>query len=671
VALLALAGSAAGQATLNVDALGAPGAYTTIQSALDASASGDTILVAPGLYLETIDFLGKDVAVIADGAGGPAAHVIDAQGDPSLPAGPAGEQYGGGPVVTFANGEGPGALLDGFTVTGGVGWTPGTSGLDTGGIRIWNASPTIRSCHVVGNLGGAGNYPNQLGTGGDGGTGGLSADGGSPTIEACEFRDNIGGPAKEDNGPCPGSYYGGAGAVRVSSGDTQIRDCLFQDNVGAPGAAGWTCHGHGGNVLPAHGPGALWVRGIADISGCVLSGNVGGADPSYTFGDPIAPGGVLVGEMIPVGGHVFHTFEARITDTQFLGNSGGALVAGYTCHQGGCLLSATLEDCVLAGNTGRTVHVLDENWAMLQLQNCVLIGNSGGEAIAGNWSTQVFGCVITEHDAAGQSLICMPDGFDEGCYGEGAVVTNSILWNNVPAYQEAWISASCVEGGYPGSGNIAADPLFVRAPSPGPDGIWGTADDDLGDLRLAPGSPCIDAGDNDLVPFGIHSDLDGNVRFFDDLATADTGVAGALGGPAITDMGAFERGAPPSGEWTGLGHALGESPYWWNWPKLGGSGALIGGTPTTLLLVDAAPGGQAFLVLGLAQVDAPFKQGVLVPSPDMILPLMVDATGSIAFTVPWPDGLPSGLEVVSQYWIQDATGPAGFSASNALRSTTP
>ena len=40
---------------------------------------------------------------------------------------------------------------------------------------------------------------------------------------------------------------------------------------------------------------------------------------------------------------------------------------------------------------------------------------------------------------------------------------------------------------------LDADPLFVRAPSPGPDLLWGTADDDYGDLRVAYGSPVIDA----------------------------------------------------------------------------------------------------------------------------------------------------------------------------------
>ena len=45
-------------------------------------------------------------------------------------------------------------------------------------------------------------------------------------------------------------------------------------------------------------------------------------------------------------------------------------------------------------------------------------------------------------------------------------------------------------------GNLDADPLFVREPTPGADGTWGAADDDYGDLRLRIASPAIDVGDN-------------------------------------------------------------------------------------------------------------------------------------------------------------------------------
>ncbi len=102
-------------------------------------------------------------------------------------------------------------------------------------------------------------------------------------------------------------------------------------------------------------------------------------------------------------------------------------------------------------------------------------------------------------------------------------------------------------------GNIAADPMFVQNPDPGPDGLWGTADDDPGDLPLLSGSPCIDAGDNDDVPRDtpdldgdsdteepLPLDLGGGPRFLDHPTSPDTGNPGVIG-PPIVDMGPYEN----------------------------------------------------------------------------------------------------------------------------------
>jgi hypothetical protein len=89
-----------------------------------------------------------------------------------------------------------------------------------------------------------------------------------------------------------------------------------------------------------------------------------------------------------------------------------------------------------------------------------------------------------------------------------------------------------IQAGWAGSGNINADPQFIRVPSRGADARWGTADDDYGDLRLQATSPCIDAGSNAYVPTGVTTDLAGQARFADVPGVRDPGV--------ITDMGAYE-----------------------------------------------------------------------------------------------------------------------------------
>ncbi len=74
---------------------------------------------------------------------------------------------------------------------------------------------------------------------------------------------------------------------------------------------------------------------------------------------------------------------------------------------------------------------------------------------------------------------------DEGITGGIVTLHNCIVWGNDDGQMlqlapvEATIRYSCVEGGFPGEGNIDTDPLFL------------TADD----YRLHPDSPCIDAGD--------------------------------------------------------------------------------------------------------------------------------------------------------------------------------
>ena len=93
-------GSAVAQTTIRV-----PADQPTIQGGIDAAAPGDTVLVAPGTYVERVDFLGKAITLTSEA--GPAATVIDGNA--------------GGVVVTFRSGEGPGAILKGFTVTNGGG----------------------------------------------------------------------------------------------------------------------------------------------------------------------------------------------------------------------------------------------------------------------------------------------------------------------------------------------------------------------------------------------------------------------------------------------------------------------------------------------------------------------------------------------------------------------
>ena len=113
-----------------------PSSYTTIQQAINLADDGDTIIVDPGVYLENINFLGKNITVTGTDPENPdivATTIIDG--------------YRGGSVVTFNSGEGPDAVLSGFTITGGFGSRNDVFGDEDfiywgAGIHCSNSSPT-------------------------------------------------------------------------------------------------------------------------------------------------------------------------------------------------------------------------------------------------------------------------------------------------------------------------------------------------------------------------------------------------------------------------------------------------------------------------------------------------------------------------------------------------
>jgi hypothetical protein len=107
-------------------------------------------------------------------------------------------------------------------------------------------------------------------------------------------------------------------------------------------------------------------------------------------------------------------------------------------------------------------------------------------------------------------------------------------------------------------------------------------------------------------------------------------------------------------------------------PSLVGEGSLVGGTTATLTLTSAAANTSSALVIGLSSLNAPFKGGVMVPHPHVLIAgLPTGPAGSVVLSATWPLGVPSGFSTWYQHWITDAAGPVGLAASNALRSTAP
>ena len=128
-------------------------------------------------------------------------------------------------------------------------------------------------------------------------------------------------------------------------------------------------------------------------------------------------------------------------------------------------------------------------------------------------------------------------------------------------------------------------------------------------------------------------------------------------------------GSPCPDPWTDLGHGLaGVSGI----PSLVGTGTLQAGSPTTLVLSNAAPSAPAGLFVGLTNDPTSFKGGTLVPVPPaLLLPFTTSAAGTVPLAFPWPAGLPSAFSLYHQFAIQDAAAIHGVALSHALKSTTP
>ena len=208
----------------------------------------------------------------------------------------------------------------------------------------------------------------------------------------------------------------------------------------------------------------------------------------------------------------------------------------------------------------------------VRIERCDVRGSTASRGIIVRGSSQVSGCLvamnqftlaaIASDQGSGADLVVNSTVAYNALPTSGAALSmlaspppgspqsrleNCVLWNNSRGgvRDEAAqlrihpggvaLAHSCI-GGWTGTLPAFAvhglDPLFLD-PS-GPDGVLGTEDDNL---RLALGSPCVDAGDSAAVPSTLTVDLDGRPRFADDPGTPNTGP----GGGPIVDFGAYER----------------------------------------------------------------------------------------------------------------------------------
>jgi predicted outer membrane repeat protein len=195
-----------------------PGDYDTIQDAINASSTGDTVSVADGTYNGNILFPGNKTNITLISENGPESTVI--YGDHN------------GSVVTFA--AGINSTLDGFTITN------GSTSENGGGVLIGSSSsPTIANCIITDNEAFAGGGiscgdsstpfitnsiiqnnsvtgDNDLSNGG----GIHASSAASPTITNCIIKNNT-------------SERNGGGMAFNSADEPWIVNCIFSNNTAA------------------------------------------------------------------------------------------------------------------------------------------------------------------------------------------------------------------------------------------------------------------------------------------------------------------------------------------------------------------------------------------------------------------------------------------------------
>ncbi|RKY19106.1 MAG: hypothetical protein DRP63_01110, partial [Planctomycetota bacterium] len=224
----------------------------------------------------------------------------------------------------------------------------------------------------------------------------------------------------------------------------------------------------------------------------------------------------------------------RIYECRFISNS---VTGGFGC--GGAIYCGSsskpiLRGCVFSGNSAGSGGAVGWVSTSSGITNCAFSGNSakwygGALFCSGRGSPILSNCTFSGNSAGkyGGAICCWSS--------TTATLNNCIMWGDSVSGNASEIyiydsSASCTldhccvdDTGYGGqTGNITENNCIHQNPQ--------FVDPANGDYHLKDTSPCIDAGDNSLVPSNVDRDLDGNQRIVD----------GDNDGTATVDIGAYE-----------------------------------------------------------------------------------------------------------------------------------
>jgi fibronectin-binding autotransporter adhesin len=517
--------------------------YPSIQQAVNAATSGQTVQVARGTCYENVSVAksvtlegGWDTGFTTRDADPASASTIDGMGS--------------GRAISITEVSGSIAVtVDGFTLTGGdaTGLSGSPHGYDVGGgIYSYLADTTVSRCVVSGNVASR----STIGWGG-----GLGFYGGNATLRDSTVQNNTASTASDGYGG--GAYfrsmlsatvdgntivdnvastagYGYGGGVGVHFGNVTLQDNIIYDNVASTAGSGY-----GGGVWTG---GNSSVSVYPTISGGQIFGNAatfgGGIYVEYGI-NAMLTGPLVYANTATGGGGVYikDSSSATLTGTHIYSNTAG---------EGGGVSITVSPDAELTDN--HIHHNTADYGGGIRLNssaNATLTGNyvhdneawglGGGLWISSCDNTRLTNNMVVENridgkgDAAGifvhytmtvrfehTTLARNSGGGGQGIYfssGATAWMTNTVVASHtVGIYVDsgctaileatlwgdgAWANTTNTDGG----GDVKDGEIIVV-------GDPGFVDPDNGDYHIGPGSDAIDAG----LDIGVPTDIDGDAR---------------------------------------------------------------------------------------------------------------------------------------------------------------
>lgn len=437
-----------------------PDDWAFISDAVTRARDGETVCVSPGTYKDNVDFAGHEVLVV--GLEGPEVTIIDGNGV--------------GPVVSFDTKEGAGAILRGFTITGG-------DEAQGAGIYIRKADPTLEDLIIDGNeCYTSTNY--CYGTG-------IYAEDSYFSISNSKISNNT---QSSSNAYYPYNY--GAG-VYLARSDAEFDNVEISGNTVIPL--------HGAYYGAAYGVGMYVYSSSPYASNITISGNyveAGDETSWYSYG---------VGMMFYYGGGYYdHIIVADNWANGYTVAGAGMLIESY-------YLPPSFTNGVVANNEAGDYSTtysyggaFEAYYTTGSFENVDFVNNSakGLNAYAGqgyfsyysalNLNNVSFWGGSAQYSVAGGGGAFVNDTY----YTPG---TNTITYSNFSNNGEnPFLNVSSPVGA---NGNIEGDPKYTSV----------TAESALDwDLTLGAGSDLIDAGDPSI------DDADGSV--------SDIGSRGGDGG---------------------------------------------------------------------------------------------------------------------------------------------